>query len=202
MGARTWWQLQSRWPRTALPGGQLRTAVQMKSDIVHTGVPHQHYASSASAKCLTVLAQTRRRCMHAQEATGAGDARAHKSKVPEGNNDKSARRRAHSGSRWALAGHNGLHEEAQHGEHGQAAILDLLDLQLPRRSPGRPPGPGGRTPHPAHPGLGRVRNCITAPGCRKPHARYRGCAQPNNQHSLAQTHRLINRQSSSAVMCD
>jgi hypothetical protein len=23
-----------------------------------------------------------------------------------------------------------LHEEAQHGDHGQAAILDLLDLQL------------------------------------------------------------------------
>jgi hypothetical protein len=29
-----------------------------------------------------------------------------------------------------LARHDGLHEEAEHGEHGQAAILDLLHLQL------------------------------------------------------------------------
>ena len=32
---------------------------------------------------------------------------------------------------WAhLAGDDGLHEEAEHGEHGQAAVLDLLHLQL------------------------------------------------------------------------
>ena len=30
---------------------------------------------------------------------------------------------------WSLAGHNGLDEEAEHGEHGQTAILQLLDLQ-------------------------------------------------------------------------
>jgi hypothetical protein len=30
----------------------------------------------------------------------------------------------------ALAGHNGLHKEAKHGEHCQAAVLDLLHLQL------------------------------------------------------------------------
>mmetsp|Transcript_16163 Transcript_16163/g.43948 ORF Transcript_16163/g.43948 Transcript_16163/m.43948 type:complete len:300 (-) Transcript_16163:1-900(-) len=30
----------------------------------------------------------------------------------------------------ALASHDGLHEEAQAREHGQAAVLDLLDLQL------------------------------------------------------------------------
>ncbi|GIL91926.1 hypothetical protein Vretifemale_19624, partial [Volvox reticuliferus] len=30
----------------------------------------------------------------------------------------------------ALASDNGLHEEAEHGEHSQAAVLDLLDLQL------------------------------------------------------------------------
>ncbi len=30
----------------------------------------------------------------------------------------------------ALAGHDGLHEEAEHGEHGQATVLDLLDLEL------------------------------------------------------------------------
>ncbi len=30
----------------------------------------------------------------------------------------------------ALAGDDGLHEEAEHGEHGEAAVLDLLDLQL------------------------------------------------------------------------
>ena len=29
----------------------------------------------------------------------------------------------------ALAGDNGLHEEAEHGEHGQAPILDLLHLR-------------------------------------------------------------------------
>ena len=29
----------------------------------------------------------------------------------------------------ALAGCDGLDEEAKHGEHGQTAILDLLDLQ-------------------------------------------------------------------------
>ena len=28
----------------------------------------------------------------------------------------------------ALASDNGLHEEAEHGEHGQAAVLDLLHL--------------------------------------------------------------------------
>ena len=31
---------------------------------------------------------------------------------------------------WALAGHDGLHEEAKHGEHGEAAVLDLLHLEL------------------------------------------------------------------------
>eukprot|EP00850_Spirogloea_muscicola_P006793 SM000033S12314 [mRNA] locus=s33:81073:84384:- [translate_table: standard] len=30
----------------------------------------------------------------------------------------------------ALASNNGLHEEAEHGEHGKAAILDLLNLEL------------------------------------------------------------------------
>uniref|UniRef100_J3L1M4 Uncharacterized protein n=1 Tax=Oryza brachyantha TaxID=4533 RepID=J3L1M4_ORYBR len=30
----------------------------------------------------------------------------------------------------ALAGDDGLHEEAEHGEHGEAAVLDLLDLEL------------------------------------------------------------------------
>jgi hypothetical protein len=30
----------------------------------------------------------------------------------------------------ALAGDNGLHEEAEHGEHSQAAVLDLLHAQL------------------------------------------------------------------------
>ena len=30
----------------------------------------------------------------------------------------------------ALAGDDGLHKEAEHGEHGQAAILDLLHAQL------------------------------------------------------------------------
>eukprot|EP00197_Chlamydomonas_leiostraca_P002959 CAMPEP_0202864532 /NCGR_PEP_ID=MMETSP1391-20130828/4724_1 /ASSEMBLY_ACC=CAM_ASM_000867 /TAXON_ID=1034604 /ORGANISM="Chlamydomonas leiostraca, Strain SAG 11-49" /LENGTH=91 /DNA_ID=CAMNT_0049544285 /DNA_START=144 /DNA_END=415 /DNA_ORIENTATION=+ len=30
----------------------------------------------------------------------------------------------------ALAGHDGLHEEAEAGEHGQAAVLQLLHLQL------------------------------------------------------------------------
>ena len=30
----------------------------------------------------------------------------------------------------ALAGHDGLNEEAEHGEHSQTAVLDLLDLQL------------------------------------------------------------------------
>ncbi len=29
----------------------------------------------------------------------------------------------------ALAGDDGLHEEAEHREHGQAAVLDLLHLQ-------------------------------------------------------------------------
>ena len=29
-----------------------------------------------------------------------------------------------------LTGDDGLHEEAEHGEHGQAAVLDLLHLQL------------------------------------------------------------------------
>ncbi len=29
-----------------------------------------------------------------------------------------------------LAGDNGLHKEAEHGEHGQAPVLDLLHLQL------------------------------------------------------------------------
>ncbi len=29
-----------------------------------------------------------------------------------------------------LARDDGLHEEAQHGEHGQAAVLDLLHLEL------------------------------------------------------------------------
>jgi hypothetical protein len=29
-----------------------------------------------------------------------------------------------------LAGDNGLHEEAEHAEHGQATVLDLLDLEL------------------------------------------------------------------------
>jgi hypothetical protein len=29
-----------------------------------------------------------------------------------------------------LAGHDGLHEEAEHAEHGQATVLDLLDLEL------------------------------------------------------------------------
>ncbi|GIL88150.1 hypothetical protein Vretifemale_16240, partial [Volvox reticuliferus] len=33
----------------------------------------------------------------------------------------------------ALAGHNGLHEEPEHGEHGKAAVLDLLDLELRKR---------------------------------------------------------------------
>ena len=30
----------------------------------------------------------------------------------------------------ALAGDDGLDEEAQHREHGEAAVLDLLDLEL------------------------------------------------------------------------
>ena len=29
----------------------------------------------------------------------------------------------------ALAGHNGLDVEAEHGEHGEAAVLDLLGLR-------------------------------------------------------------------------
>lgn len=32
----------------------------------------------------------------------------------------------------ALAGDDGLHEEAEVGEHGEAAILDLLHLELCR----------------------------------------------------------------------
>jgi hypothetical protein len=35
----------------------------------------------------------------------------------------------------ALAGDDGLHEEAQHGEHGQPAVLDLLDLQIDEKRP-------------------------------------------------------------------
>eukprot|EP00955_Chlamydomonas_euryale_P011735 126195-Chlamydomonas_euryale.AAC.9 len=31
---------------------------------------------------------------------------------------------------WALAGHVALNGKRQHGDHGQAAVLDLLDLQL------------------------------------------------------------------------
>lgn len=31
----------------------------------------------------------------------------------------------------ALAGDDGLHEEAEHGEHGQAPVLDLLHLRSP-----------------------------------------------------------------------
>ena len=31
---------------------------------------------------------------------------------------------------WTLTGHDGLGEVAQHGEHGQTVVLDLLDLQL------------------------------------------------------------------------
>ena len=30
----------------------------------------------------------------------------------------------------ALTCDDGLHEESEHGEHGQAAVLDLLDLEL------------------------------------------------------------------------
>jgi len=30
----------------------------------------------------------------------------------------------------ALAGDDGLHEEAEHGEHGEAAVRELLDLEL------------------------------------------------------------------------
>ena len=33
----------------------------------------------------------------------------------------------------ALAGHDGLHEEAEHGEHGQTAVLQLLHLQQQHR---------------------------------------------------------------------
>ena len=33
----------------------------------------------------------------------------------------------------ALAGHDGLDIEAEHGEHGQAAVLDLLHLELSER---------------------------------------------------------------------
>ena len=33
----------------------------------------------------------------------------------------------------ALAGDNGLHEEAEHGEHREAAVLDLLHLELRER---------------------------------------------------------------------
>ena len=29
-----------------------------------------------------------------------------------------------------LAGDDGLHEKAEHGEHGEAAVLELLHLQL------------------------------------------------------------------------
>jgi hypothetical protein len=29
-----------------------------------------------------------------------------------------------------LAGDDGLHKEAKHAEHGQATVLDLLDLEL------------------------------------------------------------------------
>ncbi len=32
--------------------------------------------------------------------------------------------------KWALAGDDGLHEEAEHREHGQAPVLQLLHLQL------------------------------------------------------------------------
>ena len=38
----------------------------------------------------------------------------------------------------ALASDNGLDEEAEHGEHGQAPILDLLDLK--GRKEGGPSG--------------------------------------------------------------
>jgi hypothetical protein len=30
----------------------------------------------------------------------------------------------------ALAGDDGLHEEPEHGEHGEAAVLELLHLEL------------------------------------------------------------------------
>ncbi len=30
-----------------------------------------------------------------------------------------------------LAGNDGLHEESEHGEHGEAAVLDLLHLHTP-----------------------------------------------------------------------
>ena len=31
---------------------------------------------------------------------------------------------------WALTGDDSLHKEAEHGEHGEAAILELLHLKL------------------------------------------------------------------------
>ena len=36
----------------------------------------------------------------------------------------------HAHLKGALAGDDGLDEEAKHGEHGEAAVLDLLDLEL------------------------------------------------------------------------
>merc|ERR1711997_293157 len=31
---------------------------------------------------------------------------------------------------WSLTGDKGLHVEAEHGEHSQSSVLDLLDLKL------------------------------------------------------------------------
>jgi len=53
----------------------------------------------------------------------------------------------------ALAGHDGLHEEAEHGEHGQAAVLDLLHLELGKGVGvvGQAQGVAGSRPSPAGP---------------------------------------------------
>ena len=38
----------------------------------------------------------------------------------------------------ALAGDDGLHEESEHGEHSQTAVLDLLGLRTPTQTLSEP----------------------------------------------------------------
>jgi hypothetical protein len=44
-----------------------------------------------------------------------------------------------------LAGDDGLDEEPEHGEHGEAPVLDLLHLSTPGYTTGRQRGPAGRS---------------------------------------------------------
>ncbi len=46
-----------------------------------------------------------------------------------------------------LAGDNGLHEESEHGEHSQTAVLDLLDLRTHQATNTQPSRPTHRETH-------------------------------------------------------